>query len=350
MYLNIRYYDGETLLLEVNPYDAAAGTLKGLTGTVYDDPDLIAPLPDPASLGANERYVDELVYEMHGSSSLTGEDETFHFALSDGRYKDNRIPPMGFRIDEASARLSEPVWHGNSALDYFNAAEYAGGYDEIDLEDYDLQVPGADKIEIALYYQTTSREYIEFLRNEINGEGQLTLSDPGYSGDPAYLIQSDPFFSQLKAWGDTIWQLWRHNMNLPGAPVPMATSIYTPAVNNPPVAVGDRYTTTKNITLSVATPGVLINDSDSDGDPLTAELDNGPSNGTLSLDTDGSFVYTPTLDFSGTDYFDYHADDGLEDSNTVGVTIAVRASNTAPVAVSDKYTTTEDITLTIPAW
>ncbi|MFN2196699.1 MAG: phosphoglycerate kinase, partial [Anaerolineales bacterium] len=43
----------------------------------------------------------------HPSSSLTGEDETFHFALATGRYKDNRIPPKGFRIGEAADRLSE---------------------------------------------------------------------------------------------------------------------------------------------------------------------------------------------------------------------------------------------------
>ena len=348
MFLNIRFYYDDDLLLEVNPYDSAAGTLKGLSGYVYDDPNGI--LPDPTALGANERYVDELVYEMHGSSSITGEDETFHFALSDGRYKDNRIPPMGFRIGEAGARLAEPVWQGNPALDYFSAAEYVGGYDEIDLGDFGVRVPGADKIEISLYYQTTSREYIEFLRNEINGEGELTLSSPGVSGDPAYLIQTDPFFSQLKAWGDTMWQLWSHNMNLPGAaPVPMVTSIYTPSVNSPPVAVGDHYTTTKNINLVVATPGVLENDSDSNSDPLTAEPDSSPNHGAVSLESDGSFVYTPTLDYFGSDVFTYHADDGLDGSNTVAVTITIRASNATPVAVSDKYTTTEDIPLVVAA-
>ncbi|MGB6367472.1 MAG: fibronectin type III domain-containing protein, partial [Thermoanaerobaculia bacterium] len=161
-----------------------------------------------------ETYVDELVYEMHHSSSLTGEPETFHFALADDRYKDNRIPPKGFRIAEAGERLIQPVWRGEVESGYFTAAEYAGGYDEVSL----TIPPGAHLVEVSLYYQTTSREYIEFLRNEIRGDGNLTLTSPTPAGATnAYVIQSDPFFTQLKAWGDTLWQLWTHNMNVPGA-------------------------------------------------------------------------------------------------------------------------------------
>jgi hypothetical protein len=225
MFLNIRYYSGSNLLLEVNPYDVAAGTLKGLTGYVYDDPDNILPPPQPLSAG--ELHLDALVYEMHAKSDLTGEDRTFHFVLGTERVKDNRIPPMGFRIAEAGERIAEPVWQGVVRPDYFTAAEYAGGYDAVDMSDYGISVPGATSVSVNLYYQTTSREYMEFLRNEINGTGELTLIGPGAGGDPPYLIQDDPFFSQLKAWGDTIWQLWRHNKDLPGAaPVHMTQGFW----------------------------------------------------------------------------------------------------------------------------
>jgi hypothetical protein len=48
--------------------------------------------------------------------------------------------------------------------------------------------------------------------------GNLTLSSPVPSGESqAYIIQTDPFFTQMRAWGDTIWNLWTHNMNLEGA-------------------------------------------------------------------------------------------------------------------------------------
>lgn len=197
MFLNIRAYNGTSLAYEINPYDSAVGTLKGLPSSYS--------LNSPA-LGTNEAYVDELVYEMHPKSDLTGEDETFHFALATGRYKDNRIPPKGFRIADAAARLSEPVWHGQSDPDYFTSAEYAGGYDEVS-----VVIPvSSDAVQISLYYQTTSREYIEFLRDEINGTRQTLPSS-------AYIAQTDPFFSKLRAWGNTMWQLWDHNKNVPGA-------------------------------------------------------------------------------------------------------------------------------------
>ncbi|MBN1642482.1 MAG: hypothetical protein JXA09_14700, partial [Anaerolineae bacterium] len=220
MFLNVRAYAGEQLVYEINPYDEAVGTLRGLPA---------AYSPNSPALGPNETHLDALVYEMHPSSALTGEDETLHFALATGRYKDNRIPPVGFDIAAAPTRLSEPVWHGDSAPDYYSAAEYAGGYDAVS-----LTIPvAADSVQVNLYYQTTSREYIEFLRDEINGTG-TTLPGTGAGGDPAYLIQSDPFFAQLKAWGDTIWQLWTHNMDVDGArPFLMAqasTSIVGPGV------------------------------------------------------------------------------------------------------------------------
>jgi hypothetical protein len=202
MFVNVKAYSGGTLIYEVNPYDTTVGTLKGLSS---------AYSPSSPALGAKEKHIDELVYETHPSSSLTGESETFHFALATERYKDNRIPPKGFRINEAADRWSISRWHGDPAPDYFTSEEYAGGYDEVDLTEYGVLIVGADAIEINLYYQTTSREYIEFLRDEINGTGRLTLPAS------AYVIQTDDFYTQLRAWGDTIWQLWQHNMNLPGA-------------------------------------------------------------------------------------------------------------------------------------
>jgi len=201
MFVNIKAYDsGGGLTYEVNPYDATAGTLKGLSTSS------ISPL------GPDEVHIDELVYEMHPESDLTGENETFHFALATGRYKDNRIPPKGFDIANAADRLSVPVWQGIEDQNYYTAAEYAGGYDDVSL----ILPAGAAYVEVNLYYQTTSREYVEFLRDEINGTAQ-TLTGTGAGGDAPYVILTDPFFSQLKDWGDTIWNLWTHNMDIPGA-------------------------------------------------------------------------------------------------------------------------------------
>ena len=221
MFVNIKTKDASgALLQEINPYDDVGGTLKGLSDVYDGQGDVPAPLP----LAANELYVDEMVYEAHTSSTLTGEEHTLHFALATDRSKDNRIPPKGFRIDEAAARLSEPKWHGEPALDYFSPEEYAGGYDAVS-----LTVPtGAANVEVNLFYQTTSREYIEFLRNEVNGTGHLTLPlTGGAGGGDTYIVQSDPFFAELKGWGNTLWGLWVHNMDKMGAaPFLMAQAVF----------------------------------------------------------------------------------------------------------------------------
>lgn len=224
MFLNIKAYNGASLVAEINPYDAAAGTLKGLPGSASSPP-----------LGATESYNHRLVWEMHPESALTGESESFHFALATSRHKDNRIPPRGFRIAEAPSRMIVPAWGGVEDAGYFSAAEYAGGYDQ---EAVTLP-PSTDTIEVRLYYQTTSREYIEFLRDEINGVNP-TLSSPTPSGEPsAYVIQTDPFFTQMKAWGNTIWNLWDHNRNVPGAaPYLMTQATYT-VFDGGPLIAGD---------------------------------------------------------------------------------------------------------------
>jgi subtilisin family serine protease/subtilisin-like proprotein convertase family protein len=107
--------------------------------------------------------------------------------------------------------------------------------------------------------------------------------------------------------------------------------------NLPPVAVGDSYSVSWNRRLQVATPGVLGNDSDPNEDPLTAVLVGGPSSGSLAFNANGSFIYTPTTGFVGTDTFTYQASDGELLSNLATVTIEV--INQAPVAVSDSYST-----------
>jgi large repetitive protein len=102
-------------------------------------------------------------------------------------------------------------------------------------------------------------------------------------------------------------------------------------VNSPPTAEDDSYSTNEDTALTEGARGVLGNDSDSDsGDTLTAKLVSGPSHGTLALEADGSFTYTPATDYNGPDSFTYKANDGTVDSNTSTVSITVNAVNDAP--------------------
>jgi VCBS repeat-containing protein len=121
------------------------------------------------------------------------------------------------------------------------------------------------------------------------------------------------------------------------------------AVNDAPTAATDAYSTGEDTALTVAAPGVLANDSDPDGDGLHTVLGSAPSHGILSLDADGSFIYTPAADYNGSDSFTYRASDGALESNQATVMITITASNDGPTAAGDAYTTAEDTTLTIGA-
>jgi hypothetical protein len=95
-------------------------------------------------------------------------------------------------------------------------------------------------------------------------------------------------------------------------------------VNEAPIATNDIYAVS-NSTLTVVAPGVLANDSDSDlpTNTLTAVLVSGPANGTLTLSSNGGFVYTPNLNFTGLDTFTYRAGDGLTNSEITTVSLTV---------------------------
>ena len=93
----------------------------------------------------------------------------------------------------------------------------------------------------------------------------------------------------------------------------------------PPTANGDGYVTAEGRALTVALPGVLANDASPTGRPLTAVRVSGPSHGSLTLNADGSFTYTPAAGFSGTDSFTYTANDGAVASAPATVTLTVRA-------------------------
>ncbi|HEY5604275.1 MAG TPA: Ig-like domain-containing protein [Gammaproteobacteria bacterium] len=116
-------------------------------------------------------------------------------------------------------------------------------------------------------------------------------------------------------------------------------SVAVNAVNDTPVAAGESYSTNQGAALNVALPGVLSNDSDVDGDSLTAVLDTTTTSGSLTFNGNGSFSYTPNAGFSGSDSFTYHANDGA--ANSAGVTVAITvvpAVNQAPAAVNDYAT------------
>jgi len=129
-----------------------------------------------------------------------------------------------------------------------------------------------------------------------------------------------------------------------------ATAVITvTSVNDGPVATGEAFSHDEDNTLNITAAGVLLNDSDADGDTLSAVLVSGAANGSVTLYADGSFDYTPDDDFYGTDSFSYVANDGTSDSNLATVSIMVDPVNDAPVAANDNLVTNEDTVLLINA-
>ncbi len=116
--------------------------------------------------------------------------------------------------------------------------------------------------------------------------------------------------------------------------------------NRAPDAADDAYATAGGQAISAAPgAGVLVNDSDPDGDALTAAKATDPAHGTVSMAPDGTFTYTPQPGYRGVDSFTYRAqDDGigaLGDLATVSITVG----NSAPSAVDDAYAVTAGSTL-----
>ncbi len=117
----------------------------------------------------------------------------------------------------------------------------------------------------------------------------------------------------------------------------------TPVANEAPVGVQDAYAVDEDTVLNVPAAGVLANDTDAEGDPLTAQIFTLPSSGSLTLNPDGSFTYTPDPNFNGQDFFSYQAADALHSSAPTLVTITVDPVNDQPVADPQSVSTDRNV-------
>jgi hypothetical protein len=100
--------------------------------------------------------------------------------------------------------------------------------------------------------------------------------------------------------------------------------------NNAPVTADDGFTTPAQTPLEGST--VLANDSDPNGDGLTAALATRPAHGGVALRADGTFLYTPDAGFSGRDTFTYTAADAATSSSPATVVITVTPASSPPAA------------------
>ena len=113
--------------------------------------------------------------------------------------------------------------------------------------------------------------------------------------------------------------------DLAGASFETNFTINVTDVNETPVGSGESYQIQQLDSLSISAPGLLANDVDPEGTALTVSLDTSTSSGTLVVNSDGTFTYTPNASFIGTDQFTYRVSDGVNTSAPITVTIQVTA-------------------------
>ena len=121
---------------------------------------------------------------------------------------------------------------------------------------------------------------------------------------------------------------------LNGGSVATVTVTVTP-VDDAPVAVDDTATTAEDTPVDI---NVIANDTDIDGGPKYVASVTQGTNGTVTINSDGTVKYTPNANFNGSDSFTYTLNGG----STANVTVTVTAVDDAPVAVNDSTTTPED--------
>ena len=120
-------------------------------------------------------------------------------------------------------------------------------------------------------------------------------------------------------------------------------SINVTAVNDSPKLLDDSYSVLEDSSMIL---DVLSNDSDNDGDNLVIVSSSGPSNGTLVINGDNTITYTPNINFTGSDSFQYTVSDGsLSQSATVSLTVS--SVNDAPSMVNQSLSLDEDSSVSL---
>jgi hypothetical protein len=144
IWLNVKFYDASmTLLKESGAYDSA-------TGLLLEDSERVVYETKPG--------LDEVTAPIVGVAP----GPSFHFVLNNKVFKDNRIPPRGFTNAAYESFGGAPVGATFADGQYWDERYYA--------------IPqGATLAEVTLYYQSTSKEYVEFLQaeNTTNASGQV---------------------------------------------------------------------------------------------------------------------------------------------------------------------------------
>ena len=187
---------------------------------------------------------------------------------------------------------------------------------------------------------------IRVLRNDIDVDSPITLTGTSTTNGTAVISGTNIVFTPATNFSGTA--VFSYTISDGTDSATGSVTVAVSAVNDSPITVNDTYSTSEDMVLTIpAAAGLLTNDLDVDNASLTAVLVASPSRGTLTLNANGSFTYTPTLNLHGPDSFTYRARDGTVNGNLGTVTINVTPVNDVPVAGNDSTNTLEDTSVTI---
>ncbi len=239
--------------------------------------------------------------------------DTFTFALLPGSPALDAVPVLSCTLatDQRGVSRPQPAG-GNCDIGAFESRGFALAFTstpvtttvEDTLYTYNVTAQGPDASPHGL--TITAPVLPGWLALADSGDGTATLAGTPTQAEVGYHLVT---LQVEDSWGDTDSQSF---------------IITVLSANSAPVAVGEAYTTTVGTVLIVAAPGVLGNDGDIDGDPLTAVLDTPPASGILALNADGLFIYVPAPGFTGLITFTYHASDSQAASAPAVVAITVQ--------------------------
>jgi uncharacterized delta-60 repeat protein len=146
--------------------------------------------------------------------------------------------------------------------------------------------------------------------------GTMSISTP--AGSTFYLGQQQAPYGDTRKLDGRVDEVTVHDGALSASEI---QALFVAGGGAAPVAADDAYSVRVDTALEIPAHGVLVNDSGQ-----RAVLDSGPLHGTLTLNADGGFLYTPTAGYTGPDSFTYHSVNGAGSSNTATVAITVNPS------------------------